>query len=166
MHDILQMVKIMNKEQIDELIQLLQIYELSIAELYENFAALFPSSNKTWLAYAKEERIHSKWISELHARLKKEKISFEQTKITVQSSRIAINFIEKQIAKAKKSEIDLTQAVTIAVDIEKSLLESAFFNIFKLSDPKAINLQSRLVEATKIHKEKLLEWQASLENSN
>jgi rubrerythrin len=78
MHDILQMVKIMNKEQIDELIQLLQIYELSIAELYENFAALFPSSNKTWLAYAKEERIHSKWISELHARLKKEKISFEQ----------------------------------------------------------------------------------------
>jgi hypothetical protein len=84
----------------------------------------------------------------------------------VQSSRIAINFIEKQIAKAKKSEIDLTQAVTIAVDIEKSLLESAFFNIFKLSDPKAINLQSRLVEATKIHKKKFLEWQASLENSN
>ena len=159
------MVKIMNKEQIDELIQLLQIYELSVAELYENFAAIFPSSKKTWLAYAKEERIHSKWISALHSRLKKEKISFEQTKITVQSTRIAIDFIEKQIAKVKKSEIDLKQAVTIAVDIEKSLLESAFFNIFKLSSPKTINIQSRLVEATKIHIKKLIEWQATLENS-
>ncbi|MFC1844794.1 hypothetical protein ACFLZ5_08400 [Thermodesulfobacteriota bacterium] len=155
----------MNKEQVDELIQLLLIYELSIAELYENFAALFPSAKKNWLAYAKEERLHAKWIETLHTRLKNEKISFEQTKITVQSTRIAIDFIEKQIAKAKKSETDLKQAVTIAVDIEKSLLESAFFNIFKLSSPKAINIQSRLVEATKIHIKKLIEWQATLENS-
>lgn len=56
----------------------------------------------------------------------------------------------------------MKQALIIAINIEKSLLESAFFRVFKLSGPKAQNIQARLEEATKAHVERLIEWQRNI----
>lgn len=149
----------MQKEQMHELIELLQKYELSVAALYETFADLMPSSQKAWYDYAQEERLHAKWISTLHGYLKSEKISFEQTRFTAQSTRTAIQYIEKQIDSVKKTTPDLRKALAIAIDIEKSLFESTFFRVFKLGGPKAASIQFQLIEATKIHLEKLVQWQ-------
>jgi len=57
----------MNNTQIDEFIELLQKYELSIAALYETFAKILPSTRREWLNYAEDERLHAKWIKQLHA---------------------------------------------------------------------------------------------------
>lgn len=51
------------EEQIDELIELLRQYELSIAALYDTFARLLVSDGQTWTKFANEERLHAKWIS-------------------------------------------------------------------------------------------------------
>jgi rubrerythrin len=158
------MIAAMQKEQMDELIELLQKYELSVAALYDTFADLMPSSRKAWSDCAKEERLHAKWISTLHGYLKSEKISFEQTRFTAQSTITAIHYIEKQIDTVKKTNPDLRKALGITIDIEKSLFESAFFRVFKLSGPKAASIQSQLIEATKIHLEKLAQWQAEEKN--
>ncbi|MDY6990684.1 MAG: hypothetical protein SWQ30_21795 [Thermodesulfobacteriota bacterium] len=155
----------MNKEQIDEFIQLLQKHELSIAALYETFAVILPSSRKIWMTYANEERLHAEWIKALHGHMNNEEISFEQTKLTTQSIRTSIDYIHSQIEKVVKSKMDLKQALIIAIDIEKSLLESAFFRVFKLKGPKAEKIQSRLVEATKAHIEGLIEWQTSIKKA-
>ena len=165
MPGVMRMMVVMNKAQIDEFIQLLRKYELSIATLYETFATILPSSRKAWMAYANEERLHAKWINALHAQMNNEKISFEQTKFTTQSTITAIDYIENQIDKVVKSKTDLKQALIIAIDIEKSLLDSAFFRVFKLSGPKAVKIQSRLVEATKAHIEGLIEWQANIKKA-
>lgn len=152
----------MDKTQIDELIQFLQKYELSIATLYETFASVLLLSRNVWMAFADEERLHAQWINTLHAHLKNEKISFEQTKFTVQSVKTAIEYIEYQIDRTKKNKTDLKQAINIAINIEKSLLESAFFKVFKLSGgSKAQNIKARLEEATKSHLERFIEWQES-----
>ena len=152
----------MNKVQIDEFIRLLQKYELSIATLYETFANILPSSRKAWMNYAREERLHAKWINVLHTHMNDDIISFEQTKITTQAIRISINYIESQIEKAIESKVDLKQALIIAIDIEKSLLESAFFKVFKLSGSKAEKVRSRLLAATEAHVKGLVEWQTSI----
>jgi len=152
----------MNNAKIDELIQSLQKYELSIATLYETFASILPSSRKAWMDFANEERLHAKWINTLHEHLKNEKVSFEQTKFTLQSIKTAIDFIENQIDKIIKNKTDLKQSLVIAINIEKSLLESAFLRVFKLSGPKAQKIQARLEEATKEHIERLVEWQAKI----
>lgn len=155
----------MNKTQIDELIQLLQKYELSIAVLYETFASILPSSEKAWMAFAKEERLHAKWISELHVQLKKEKLSFEQAKFTAQSTKTAIGYIENQVDKVIKDKPDLMQVLNIAIDIEKSLLESAFLRVFKLNGPKAQQIRDRLEAATKSHVDRLIEWRETIRKS-
>ena len=153
------------KTQIDELIQLLQKYELSIAVLYETFASILPLSEKAWIAYAKEERLHAKWINELHTQLKKENISFEQTKFTAQSTKTAIGYVENQIDRVIKGKPDLIQALNIAINIEKSLLESAFLRVFKLNGPKAQKIQDRLEEATKLHVDRLIEWRTKVQKA-
>jgi len=152
----------MNKTQIDELIQLLQKYELSIAVLYETFASILSPSESAWMAFAKEERLHARWIGELHTQLKNENISFEQTKFTVQSTKTAIGYVENQVDKVIKDKPDLIQALNIAINIEKSLLESAFLRVFKLNGPKALQIQARLEEATKFHVDRLIEWRANI----
>jgi hypothetical protein len=152
----------MNKIQIDKLIQLLQKYELSIAVLYETFASILTSSKNTWMAFSKEERIHAKWIGALHTQLKKENISFEQTKFTAQSTKLAIDYVEKQAEQAIQNRPDLMQSLNIAINIEKSLLESAFLSVFKLTGPKTQKIQTRLKEATKSHINKLIEWRTDI----
>lgn len=155
----------MIKQQIDELIQPLIKYELSIATLYETFASVLPESKNTWMAFADEERLHAQWINGLYTHLKNGKISPEQTKFTVQSVKTAIYYIETQVAKAQKEKIDLKQALTIAVNIENSLLESAIFRVFKLNIPEAQKIRLRLIEATKSHIDRLIKWQKSIEKA-
>ena len=150
------------KTQIDELIQLLQKYELSIAVLYETFASILSPSESGWMAFAKEERLHARWIGELHTQLKNENISFGQTKFTVQSTKTAIVYVENQVDKVIKDKPDLIQALNIAINIEKSLLESAFFNIFNLSNPGSQKVRAQLEEATKAHFERLIKWRKSI----
>lgn len=148
----------LTKDQIDELIELLRQYELSIAALYDTFARLLATHEKAWSKFANEERLHAKWISTLHDYLKKEKLSIEQTNFTIQSTRTAISYIEKQIEKAGASDLDLRKALSIAIDIEKSLFESSFFRIFQFKGSKAVKIQSQLIQATKIHIDKLIQW--------
>ena len=155
----------MDQTQTNELIQLLQKYELSIAALYETFASILQQSKNAWMAFAKEELLHAKWINELHTQLKSENISFEQTRFTAQSTSTAIGYVESQVDRAIKDKPDLIQSLNIAINIEKSLLESAFFRIFKLNGPKAQQIQARLEEATKFHIDRLIEWQTNIQKA-
>ncbi len=156
-------MKNMNKSQLNEFIHLLQKYELSVATLYETFAAIQPSSKDVWKKFAEDERLHAKWIQTLHAYLQDEKISFAQTRITSQSIKTSIAYIDDQIKKAIDSKIDLKQALIIAIDIEKSVLESGFLKVFKFSGPEAKKIQSRLLEATLTHRRQLIEWQTKIQ---
>ena len=149
----------MNPDQIDTFIQLLQKHELVIAALYDKFGDLCPESKKAWQGFAAEERRHARWIGALQTHLDSKTVSFEQTRMTIQSATIAIEYIERQIESIEETQIDLKKALIIALDIEKSLLESAFFKVFKLGGPKADSIRSRLMEATEAHIKRLIDWQ-------
>ena len=153
----------MNNPNIDALIGLLKKHELTIAALYDQFALNLPQAADDWQTFVKEEQLHAKWIDKLHQYLKAGKLSFEQTKFTTQSVKTAISYIENQIEKNKKDKPGLRQSLTIAIDIEKSLLESAFFKVFNLDDPKADKIRNQLIDATKTHVNKLMEWQSSID---
>ena len=155
----------MNQKEIDEFVQLLEKYELSIADLYETFASMLPQSRDAWMSFVKEEHLHAKWIGQLQALLKNETISFEQKTYTLQATKTAINYLEKQIEQVKRDKPDLLQVLNIAIDIEKSLLESAFLRVFKLNGPKAQKIQARLEKATKIHADRLIDWRADMQKA-
>jgi hypothetical protein len=152
----------MDEQRITELVQVLEKYELTVAALYDTCASVLPESREAWLVFAAEERLHAQWIGALHTHLKGGRISFEQTRFTVQSVQTAIGYIEGQIARIASGKIDLSQSLHIAIGIERSLLESAFFRVFNLTGDQALKLRARLVEATRTHLDQLVAWQRSL----
>lgn len=154
----------MDEQRITELVKVLEQYELTVAALYETFASVLPESREAWLVFAAEERLHAQWIGALHTHLKDGRISFEQTRFTVRSVQTAITYIEGQIARLAPRKIDLSQSLHIAIGIEKSLLESAFFRVFDLSGDQARKVRARLIEATRTHLDHLVAWQRSLEH--
>ena len=147
---------------IDELIQLLAKHELSIAALYETFASKLPETKQEWLVFAEEERLHAKWVDKLNLFQKEGRIPLESTKYTVQSVKTAIDYVEKQIERVSKEPPDLKRFLNMAIDIEKSLLETAFFRLFKLTASEAQKVRTRLEEATKVHIQKLIEWKTRI----
>ena len=147
---------------IDELIRLLAKHELSIAALYETFASKLPETKQEWLVFAEEERLHAKWVDKLYLYLKEGRIPLDSTKFTVQSVKTAIDYVEKQIERVSKEPPDLKRFLNMAIDIEKSLLETAFFRLFKLTAPEAQKVRTRLEEATKAHIQKLIEWKTRI----
>jgi DNA primase catalytic subunit len=110
------------------------------------------------MAIAHEERLHAKWINTLSKYVKDGKIAFEKTQITTQSIKTAIDYIEKQKNKTLREKPDLKQCLNIAINIEKALLENAFFRVFKLDVPATQKIRTRLEEETKVHMKKLIEW--------
>ena len=154
----------MNQSQADELIQLLKKHELCIGALYETFATILPESKDHWLAFAKEERQHAQWIETLHTHLKKGNISLEQIKITSQSTKLAIDYAEKLGQQVIRDKPDLQQVIAYAINLEKSLLESSFFKVFKLDEPNASNIRDRLQQATRDHVARMTAWREEVRN--
>jgi CRISPR/Cas system CSM-associated protein Csm2 small subunit len=155
---------LMESKQTDELFQLLEKYELSIGNLYENFAQILPGAKDAWMVFANEERLHAKWINRLYEYVKDGKIELKQTKVTSQSTKTAIDYIENQIGRTSKGKPDLKQFLDIAIDIEKSLLESSFFRLLELSDPKTQKIRVQLEEATRAHIQHLIDWRNNIIN--
>ncbi len=152
----------MNKEPTAELIRLLEEHEKSIGALYEAFASLFPDFQKEWLDFAEEENLHAGWINKLHTHQQHGKIAFQQTRITIESIKTAINFLEKQKNRVLAEQPDLAKCLDLSINIEKSLLESSFFKVFHLTAPETQKIQSKLEKATRIHINQLVQWRAGM----
>lgn len=155
----------MNSKELDESFYLLEKYELSIAKLYETFAHISPEVKDTWMVFSMEERLHAQWINGLYSHVKEGRIQLKQAKITSQSTKMAIDYIENQIEKTSKEKPDLKQLVIIAIGIEKSMLESPFFKMFELTDYETKKVRERLTEATIAHMQRLIRWRERIETS-
>ncbi|MBM9604676.1 hypothetical protein [Desulfopila inferna] len=154
----------MNKEPkpTAELIKLLEEHEKSIGALYEAFASLFPLFKKEWLDFAEEEYLHAGWIKKLHTHQQHGKIAFQQTRITIQSIKTAINYLETQKDRALAEKPDLAKCLDLAINVEKSLLEGSFFKVFQLTTPETQKIREKLEKATRTHINELGQWRAGM----
>jgi len=154
----------MNIRKDDKILDTLRIFELTVAELYIAFAALFPSECDRWVGFAEEEIMHAKWFSTLKRYVQTEVITLNEAKISYRSAQKTIEFLHEQIVHARDGRIDLTGALILALEIENSLLESAFLRIFNFSNPKAEGIRRKLAKATRAHREKFILWLDTVEN--
>jgi hypothetical protein len=145
-----------------QLIEALKQYELTVAELYATFADVYPDTAAEWRRMVSEEQIHAKWVDALYAHVLKKNLSLAKTAVTLRSVSTAIDYVQKIAEKVRRSPPPLLQAVSLALDIEKSILESAFVKVFDFSSVQARLTQDRLLRETRLHLEQMTAWQAEL----
>lgn len=145
----------MNSCEIKELVQHISAHELSLAKMYNQFARAYPNHKEFWSKLAHEEMIHSKWIKSLENHFDAGQIGLSGFKLNHRALKTSISHLEKQILATKNGNLSLLNAVAVAVDIEKSMIDNKFFAIFDLKDKKFNRIRTGLEKETKMHRQKL-----------
>ncbi len=148
-----------------QLIEEIHRHELNLAKMYAAFARSHPDHSKFWSQLAREESMHAKWIKSLGRHYKEGRLNLSAFKLNPQALKTSIAYIEKQTEESKKGNLSLLNAVSIALDIEKSLIDNKFFEIFDLDGSKHDRIRSGLEKETAMHRRHLEKLSAELSSN-
>lgn len=141
----------MDTSAIRRLIEKLADNEEKVMELYLVFGEKFPGHAEFWGKIAEEEKSHAFLLRELAKAADESSFDAGAAGIGEEAVDASIVFLENEIQKAKRGETDGGQAIDLALQIEKSVLESESFRMFKNGAENVKKLFSRLHEDTERH---------------
>ena len=145
----------MQADDIKELIQDIIRHELNLEKMYLQFAKSHPNHRQFWSQLASEEAMHAKWIKSLVYHTKNSQIDLSDFKLKHQAIKTSNSYIEKQTEASKNGELSLLNAASIALDVEKSMIEKKFFEIFDLIGAQYKRVRAGLEKETSNHRQKL-----------
>jgi len=115
-----------------ELVELFLKQEILIGTLYKFFANRYPEYRDFWTEMALEEHQHASWIKRLTERDPTDKFIFSQGELRSNDLASSVKSIEGLISEFKKNkEFTITQAVSLALHLEKALWEKKVFQCFE-----------------------------------
>jgi len=128
------------------------VYELEklLSDTYTVFNEQFPEYNYLWGLLVKEEKEHADAIQKLYRLTYEGQASFEEGRLKPEGVQAVIDYVKNIYENAKMGQYNTKQAIKIAYDIEKSLIEKDIFNYFK-TVPELSNTLRYLILGTKNH---------------
>ncbi|MFC1622634.1 hypothetical protein ACFL1Y_01395 [Patescibacteria group bacterium] len=139
-----------NKIQI-ELVDMMIEHEQKIGELYTAYAKKFPEFKDFWSQLVQEEGDHAGLLNTLYSKIGQGVVFFEDGRFPKKGIQISLDYVKEQTERAKKGEVELINALSVAVDLEKSLLESKCFEVFESDTVELKNVLQKLADDTKEH---------------
>ena len=115
-----------------ELVDLFVRQEILIGKLYKLFSYRYPEYKVFWIEMAKEEHLHASWIKRLSEGDTTDKFKFSQGELRSIDLALSIESIKGLIGGVKSNrEFSITQAVNLALHLEKALWEKKVFQYFE-----------------------------------
>ena len=145
----------MQIDEMNEIIEGIRQHKLSLSKMYQQFAKSHPDHNQFWSHMAHEEAMHARWIESLGQYYQMGQIGVSELKLNHQVLKTAISHIEKQTDASRNGNLPLLNAVSIALDIEKSMIDNKFFEVFDLADVKYDRIRTGLKKETAKHRQHL-----------
>jgi len=139
----------------NDLIQEIRRHELILAKMYKQFSKAHPHHCQFWSQLAHEEAMHAKWIKSLGQHFENGNIGLLECQINHQAIKTSISHLERQTKASKNGHLSLLNAVTVALDIEKSLIDKKVFDIFDLAGVKNGRIRANLEKETTRHRQSL-----------
>ena len=139
-----------------ELVGLFVRQEFIIGKLYKLFSFRYPEYKDFWTEMAKEEHLHASWIRRLTERDPTNKFKFSQGELRANTLASSIESIEGLIAGVKNNrEFTISQAVSMALHLEKALWEQKVFQCFEGDSDEVRKILDSLNVEQKIHVKKM-----------
>jgi len=114
-----------------KVIELLAQHEETIAELYKTYAEKFPSKKQFWTVLHLEELEHASWIRRLRPKIDEGLVAFNEERFNIKTIQTSLNYLTELLSKAKSQRLQLTEALSAGLDIEESLIESKFYEVYE-----------------------------------
>ena len=148
-------------DQLYERMELIAANETTLAVLYEVYAGLFTEMTEFWQHLSADEREHALWVHRLEDNLRTGAFPLRVQLIDAPAFREFHAYLEQRIHEARSMPPSLFSALTVARDIEKTLVERPFFEVFDSDAPQVKQLLRALHDSTERHFHELLAvWEA------
>jgi len=129
---------------------LLVLHEEAIERLYRTFADRFEADREFWLALAAEEARHVAWLRAL-AQSPPPGVRAAEERLRGQAIRTSLEFIGRETAKAASPAATRLGALSVAQDIESSMIERKYFEVLDADPVERQRLLRQIVADTQAH---------------
>jgi rubrerythrin len=119
------------KENQINVIEMLARNEEALSRLYRAYADKFPDYKDFWSDLADEEIEHSNWLRGLCPKIQEDSIYFNEGRFKPEAIQTFLNYLERELAKAREQEMLLINALSTALYIEEALIERKYFEVIE-----------------------------------
>lgn len=130
-------------------------HEEAIGTLYRLFSEKYPECRGVWSELADDEANHASWIRGLAARVRDGKVRLNLERFQNEAIQSSMAFVRRQTEIMNSQFLPLQNAISIALQLEETILEKRFFEVFETSDPEIEEIIQNIVAETRMHYDKL-----------
>jgi len=147
-----------NPKDIHRIMGMMAELELKISEFYRECGDFWKQEKDFWASLEKDELSHAESVRKMADILLARPERFEENRpFNPVSLAVALSGIQTNLQKLKEGQLQGPNLLSIARDIEQSLLESKAGEILKSSDREYQNLLHTIESQTHAHRRKLAE---------
>jgi rubrerythrin len=136
-------------------IEMLARHEEAMSRLYSAYLKMFPDHETLWFDLSQEEQEHAKWLRDLIPQIKTGTVYFSEKRFRREAIQTSLDYVEGHVAKAQKEKIAAKEALSTALDIEKAIIESRYFEVIQGDSGKLKQTFEDLLASTKAHRDKV-----------
>lgn len=114
-----------------EIFDLCERLEQALADLYRRYAELCPEYSRFWLHLSAEEEEHASWLRSLGVLVNNGLLSFDSARFKPKAVETSLAYVYELLAKAGKTPPDMIRFLSVAMDMEQSILEKGFYKLVK-----------------------------------
>jgi hypothetical protein len=136
-------------EGVSGILDLLVEHEQAIGRLYRVYSEMFPEHQGFWLGLAAEEMMHAARIDGLPAASDGERP--DPVRISPSAVSSSLEYVAKRVREAETRDLGLVTALSVALDLERAMIERKWFEGLDSDSPAAAGVLSELQADTRRH---------------
>ena len=141
---------------------LLKEHEEAIGRLYAAYARRFPQDAGFWRGLAREESQHARWVASLRSRFDEDVSGLVVERFPAVAIQRSLAYVHKLTDLADWPGLTRINALSAALDIERALLESRYFEIFESDSARVKRTLDLLARNTRTHLDRVQSaWEAA-----
>lgn len=134
---------------------LLRAHELALGRLYRTYADTFPQQRGFWTRLSQEEHEHADWIDALRLKIEEESSGLVVDRFPAAAIEHSIAYVNRLIDRAHRGDPTAVNALANALDLENSLIENRYFEVFASDSAEIKRTLSDLAQSTQAHHEQV-----------
>lgn len=135
----------------ESVLELLVLQETKVARLYEAFAGRDPERRDFWQAMAAGEHRHVAMIRELQGHMPARQALLVEGKVRAGAIKAFLSYVDGLILRVEKEGIPFAKALSLSMDIERSLVEKGMLDHFHGASVEVKALLAKLRKETGDH---------------
>lgn len=142
----------------DDVLKLMMSYEILLRDLYELFSQKIPKEKDFWKRLSEEESKHAYWLEVLEMNMQKENITLnDDNRFNFALIKTSLDHVKESLDDFRQIEISFFDALSFASDIENSMIEKKFFEVFYGQSDDFDRVMKLLKEETEKHSQRIQE---------